>query len=243
MVERAEGPWTARVRAALNAPWTVAPLPARPLTGCAGAAAGRTEPAGPRRRAFRPRRSRCPRSGSKSSPTRRWRPTAAARTASTCSACSACPTRRRPSQRARTGRPSRGTLVHELLERMASPTRARRSRRTGGDPVVVQLIANFVAGRCVRAWPRPTRCSARRPSRSRSTPTCASAARSTSSRARTTPALIVDYKSDRVGDADLAALTERAYATQRAVYALAALEAGFEPSRSCTATSSAPPSR
>ncbi len=39
-------------------------------------------------------------------------------------------------------------------------------------------------------------------------------------------ALIVDYKSDRVGDADLAALTEREYGIQRRVYALAALRGG-----------------
>jgi ATP-dependent helicase/nuclease subunit A len=39
-------------------------------------------------------------------------------------------------------------------------------------------------------------------------------------------ALIVDYKSDRVGDADLEALVEGAYAVQRRIYALAALRAG-----------------
>ena len=39
-------------------------------------------------------------------------------------------------------------------------------------------------------------------------------------------ALIVDYKSDRVGDADLDALVEASYATQRRIYALAALRSG-----------------
>jgi ATP-dependent helicase/nuclease subunit A len=39
-------------------------------------------------------------------------------------------------------------------------------------------------------------------------------------------ALIVDYKSDRVGDADLEALVEANYATQRRIYALAALRSG-----------------
>jgi ATP-dependent helicase/nuclease subunit A len=39
-------------------------------------------------------------------------------------------------------------------------------------------------------------------------------------------ALIVDYKSDHVGDADLHALVDASYATQRQVYALAALRAG-----------------
>jgi ATP-dependent exoDNAse (exonuclease V) beta subunit len=39
-------------------------------------------------------------------------------------------------------------------------------------------------------------------------------------------ALIVDYKSDRVGDADLDALVEASYATQRRIYALAALRGG-----------------
>jgi ATP-dependent helicase/nuclease subunit A len=39
-------------------------------------------------------------------------------------------------------------------------------------------------------------------------------------------ALIVDYKSDRVGDADLDALVEGAYGVQRRIYALAALRAG-----------------
>ena len=39
-------------------------------------------------------------------------------------------------------------------------------------------------------------------------------------------ALIVDYKSDRVGDADLEALVEADYGVQRRIYALAALRAG-----------------
>ena len=38
--------------------------------------------------------------------------------------------------------------------------------------------------------------------------------------------LIVDYKTDRLGDEEPAALVERAYTTQRMVYALAALHAG-----------------
>jgi hypothetical protein len=38
--------------------------------------------------------------------------------------------------------------------------------------------------------------------------------------------LIVDYKSDRVGEEDLASLTERAYGVQRRIYALAALRSG-----------------
>jgi ATP-dependent exoDNAse (exonuclease V) beta subunit len=40
-------------------------------------------------------------------------------------------------------------------------------------------------------------------------------------------ALVVDWKSDRVGGEDLAAVVQRSYATQRAVYALAALRAGW----------------
>jgi ATP-dependent helicase/nuclease subunit A len=39
-------------------------------------------------------------------------------------------------------------------------------------------------------------------------------------------ALIIDYKSDQVGDADLEALVEGSYATQRRIYALAALRSG-----------------
>ena len=39
-------------------------------------------------------------------------------------------------------------------------------------------------------------------------------------------ALIVDYKSDRVGDADLDAIVEAGYGVQRRIYALAALRAG-----------------
>jgi hypothetical protein len=39
-------------------------------------------------------------------------------------------------------------------------------------------------------------------------------------------ALVVDYKSDRVGDAPLGELVERSYATQRRIYALAALREG-----------------
>ena len=39
-------------------------------------------------------------------------------------------------------------------------------------------------------------------------------------------ALVVDYKTDRVGDHDLAARVQRTYRTQQIVYALAALHAG-----------------
>ena len=38
--------------------------------------------------------------------------------------------------------------------------------------------------------------------------------------------LVVDYKTDRLGDGDPAAAVERRYATQRLVYALAGLHAG-----------------
>jgi ATP-dependent exoDNAse (exonuclease V) beta subunit len=57
--------------------------------------------------------------------------------------------------------------------------------------------------------------------------------------------LVLDYKSDRVGDADLEAAVEAGYGTQRRIYALAALRAGapavevvhhyLEPGRSATA--------
>ena len=40
-------------------------------------------------------------------------------------------------------------------------------------------------------------------------------------------ALVVDYKSDRIGDADPEALVAASYAGQRRIYALAALRAGF----------------
>ena len=40
-------------------------------------------------------------------------------------------------------------------------------------------------------------------------------------------ALVVDWKSDRVAGEDLEAVVERSYATQRCVYALAALRAGW----------------
>ena len=40
-------------------------------------------------------------------------------------------------------------------------------------------------------------------------------------------ALVVDWKSDRVAGDDLEAVVERSYATQRSVYALAALRAGW----------------
>jgi hypothetical protein len=39
-------------------------------------------------------------------------------------------------------------------------------------------------------------------------------------------ALVIDYKSDRVGDADLAALVEASYGVQRQIYGLACLRAG-----------------
>jgi hypothetical protein len=62
--------------------------------------------------------------------------------------------------------------------------------------------------------------------------------------------LVVDYKTDRLGDSDPVELTDRAYGTQRAVYALAALREGIErvevahvflevPERPATATFSA----
>ena len=41
--------------------------------------------------------------------------------------------------------------------------------------------------------------------------------------------LVVDYKSDRVGDDDLAELVERSYAEQRRIYALAALRESRPP--------------
>jgi ATP-dependent exoDNAse (exonuclease V) beta subunit len=41
-------------------------------------------------------------------------------------------------------------------------------------------------------------------------------------------ALVVDYKTDRLNDADPVALTEQGYGTQRVVYALAALREGIE---------------
>ena len=38
--------------------------------------------------------------------------------------------------------------------------------------------------------------------------------------------LVLDYKTDRVGDADLEAAVEDGYGVQRRIYALAALRAG-----------------
>ena len=55
--------------------------------------------------------------------------------------------------------------------------------------------------------------------------------------------LVVDYKTNPVAGVDLEALTEADYGPQRRIYALAALRAGAPPSRSCTSTWSARPSR
>ena len=136
----------------------------------------------------------------------------------------------------------RGTLVHELLEGLdlaprralpdADAVRARR-RRPRGRALRRRRGRPAGAGRRLRRQ-RPARAAgrgARRAPRAR-----------LRLRAGRRPlltgfvdviayeadgaALIVDYKSDRVGDADLDELVEAGYGVQRRIYALAALRAG-----------------
>jgi ATP-dependent exoDNAse (exonuclease V) beta subunit len=138
----------------------------------------------------------------------------------------------------------RGTVVHELLERLdfAAPAAiapaevqalatAHGGALTGADAEeIVALVQRFAASAlCARLAaagdPRreapfafPLEIPAAEP------PLVTGVV---DAMARTGDlALIIDYKSDRVGDVALEPLVERAYGTQRLIYALAALRAG-----------------
>ena len=153
---------------------------------------------------------------------------------------------RRP-RRALERRALRGTLVHALLEGSTSRARPRPTRRavararrarTGveldrrrgrGRPRARRRLRG--APRCARGWPRRAARPPRgRRSRSRSSPAAAAPLVTgfvdVLAREPDGGVLIVDYKTDRLEGAEPAELVERDYATQRLVYALAALRDG-----------------
>ena len=139
----------------------------------------------------------------------------------------------------------RGTLVHELLEdldlragarrcpdadggRAPSP-RAHEAELADADVADLQaLVAAFAGSAAARAPGRGARRAPRARLRLRAgaTARCSTASSTSSPHEADGAALIVDYKSDRVGDADLEALVEAGYGVQRRIYALAALRAG-----------------
>ena len=200
-------------------------------------------PAEPRRGA---RRRRPPRSA-----TRRSRATRSAPTASTSSAAWGCPSRSRPRTCATPTRPAPASTCacaarssHALLEASTcAPARA---------PPDADAVARRRRGPRGRAHRRPTWPTCGRwsppspaaPLRERLARGARRAPRARPSPSRSADgpllngfvdviaeeadgaALIVDYKSDRVGDADLEALVEAALRVQRRIYALAALRAG-----------------
>ena len=160
-----------------------------------------------RRRRFAPDAPPGERAGARPARARRRSPTGCSRTST-----SRGPRRRRPPSRARDRR-----RVRRRAERRArSRTSARSSPRSAPR-------------RCAPASPPPRPFAARPRSRSRSTPRAARSSTASSTCWPATPdgsVLVVDYKSDRLGDAEPAEVVERDYATQRIVYALAALRDG-----------------
>ena len=144
----------------------------------------------------------------------------------------------------------RGTLVHALLERLdfrrpARPSEAmiaEAARRSGlpaapaGDAAaqVAELVERFADGEMCRRLARAT--AVRREARFRFLLGDDRAAATAGvliggvfdviAREPGGRTLVVDYKTDRLDGADPQALADRAYGTQRLVYALAALRAG-----------------
>jgi ATP-dependent helicase/nuclease subunit A len=139
----------------------------------------------------------------------------------------------------------RGTLLHALLERIdfrrpvvpaagavaAAAARARLTPAPGAEEadelaaVVRQFAGSALCGRLARAS------EIRREERfafALAGGTLMVGALDVLAREPGERALVVDYKSDRLAGADPAAVVRSAYATQRLVYALAALQAGAE---------------
>ena len=196
-----------------------------------------------------PRRGRCRSAGS---PTAGSRPTGAARTASTSSgrcACRASSRRSRPEAlpEAGLGALLRGTLVHELLERLdfgrpLVPGRRGRGRpdrgarrhgaaRGGGRPARHGRAVRGVGA--ARAHRRaPTRVRTELPFAFTLAPPGAGGRSLLVNgvvdvhAAEADGLLVVDYKSDALDGRDPAELTAESYSTQRLVYALAGLRGG-----------------
>ena len=208
--------------------------------GAGAAPAPAPAPAEPsRRRPRRPRRSA----------TRRSRATPSAPTAGTWSAASGCPSRRRPAP-ARRRRAGARRLDRACAARWCTccsrsstcaPARAppgadgrarrrRRARRELSDADVADLrrmVAAFAdsALRARLAAAPAVRREPPSPSRSADGPLLNGFVDVLAFEADGR-ALVVDYKSDRIGDADLEALVEAALRRAAAIYALAALRAG-----------------
>jgi ATP-dependent helicase/nuclease subunit A len=136
----------------------------------------------------------------------------------------------------------RGVLIHELLERLdfrrpAAPTPAviaASALRAGQIPPtaeeaeeLAEVARRFAATELCARLGRAT--DARREERFGfllSTGILVTGALDVLAREVGNRALVVDYKSDRLAGADPAAIVEHAYATQRLVYAVAALRSG-----------------
>jgi ATP-dependent helicase/nuclease subunit A len=136
----------------------------------------------------------------------------------------------------------RGVLIHELLERLdfrrpAAPTAAviaASALRAGQPPPtaeeaeeLAEVVRRFAATELCARLGRAT--DARREERFGfllSSGMLITGALDVLAREVGNRALVVDYKSDRLAGADPAAVVAHAYATQRLVYALAALRSG-----------------
>jgi ATP-dependent helicase/nuclease subunit A len=132
----------------------------------------------------------------------------------------------------------RGILVHELLEqldfRRPAPPSAGAVVRAAGRPLppveaegIAELIAQFVGSPLCERLARAR--DVRREERFAfllAEEVLITGALDVLAREPDRRMLVVDYKSDRLDGADPRAIVERQYATQRLVYALAALRAG-----------------
>ena len=140
----------------------------------------------------------------------------------------------------------RGTLVHDLLERLdfrrpilatgeSVATAAARLGLTvapgGGDAAqIIELVDRFAGGELCRRLGRATGVRREEGFRfllgSRPTEVLVGGVFDVVAREPGGRTLVVDYKTDRLDGADPQELADRAYGTQRLVYALAALRAG-----------------
>lgn len=140
----------------------------------------------------------------------------------------------------------RGTLVHDLLERLdfrhpilateasVAATAARLGLSVapgGGDAAqIIELVDRFAGGELCRRLGRATGVRREEGFRfwlgSRPTEVLIGGVFDVIAREPGGRTLVVDYKTDRLDGADPQELADRAYGTQRLVYALAALRAG-----------------
>ena len=135
-----------------------------------------------------------------------------------------------------------GDAVHRLLELVdldgagaPAPERSPSScaagiRRVGGRAASgSSALVRAYCGSALAAPHRGARRARARSGRSRSSSTaCSSTAGSTSSGSRATRALVLDYKTNALGEREPAEIVEEEYATQQLVYALACFRAGAD---------------